>query len=169
MTQGYRLKNGLTPKMEHFAQMVARGEPKLIADCYETAYDAENMKRDSVYTSASELLANPKITSRIDEIRQALQRAKEITAESLVEELDEAREVAKERKSAAAMVGATMGKAKITGHVVDKQERTVRDERPQTGPSVGELLEQSKPSGQPVVPQPVDDKEQTGPTSSLTH
>ena len=41
---------------------------------------------------------------------------------SLTTELDEARKVAKETLNPAAMTGATMGKAKLHGLLVDKQE-----------------------------------------------
>jgi hypothetical protein len=46
----------------------------------------------------------------------------EITVASLCAELDEAKGLAAERGQAAAMVAATMGKAKLTGLIVDKHE-----------------------------------------------
>ncbi len=45
-----------------------------------------------------------------------------VTLESLTAELDEARKLAKEVANPAAMTGATMGKAKLHGLLVEKQE-----------------------------------------------
>jgi len=46
----------------------------------------------------------------------------DVTEESLLDELEEARISAAENKQSGAMVAATMGKAKLTGLVVDRKE-----------------------------------------------
>jgi len=45
-----------------------------------------------------------------------------ITIDNVIAELEEARQTAKQSGNASAMVSATMGKAKVLGLVVDKQE-----------------------------------------------
>ena len=45
-----------------------------------------------------------------------------ITLDKVVDELEEARQIAKQSGNASAMVSATLGKAKVLGLVVDKQE-----------------------------------------------
>ena len=45
-----------------------------------------------------------------------------ITIDNVIAELEEARQTAKQVGNASAMVSATMGKAKVLGLVVDKQE-----------------------------------------------
>jgi len=47
--------NDLTPKQEKFAQSVASGKSQ--ADAYRMAYNAENMKDETVWARASELMA----------------------------------------------------------------------------------------------------------------
>ena len=46
----------------------------------------------------------------------------QVTIDNVVDELEEARQIAKQSGNAAAMVSATLGKAKVLGLVVDKQE-----------------------------------------------
>lgn len=46
----------------------------------------------------------------------------EVTVDSLVEELDEARDLARRTEQPAAMTAATMGKARITGNIIERKE-----------------------------------------------
>jgi hypothetical protein len=46
----------------------------------------------------------------------------EVTIASLVDELEDARQLAVERGQASAAVAATMGKAKVTGQIIDRAE-----------------------------------------------
>lgn len=57
---------------------------------------------------------------------EALKRH-EITVDTLVGELEEARQVAKNTEVPSAMVAATMGKGKLLGLIVDKNEHTGKD------------------------------------------
>lgn len=61
----------LTPKQEKFAQCVADGMTQ--ADAYRTAFDVRPAtKPESVIRSASELMSDPNISSRVTELRQQL-------------------------------------------------------------------------------------------------
>lgn len=62
---------------------------------------------------------------RIDALRALHQKRHEITVDDLVKELEEARKLAFETDKAAAAVSATMGKAKLLGLVVEKQETNI--------------------------------------------
>ncbi len=104
---------GLTPKQEAFCQRYI--ETGNASEAYRLCYDAKAMKPETVNRSAKELLDNRKIAARLDELRAATQAAHGVTIASLLEELEEARRVAKGREQAAAMVQATMGKAKLAG------------------------------------------------------
>lgn len=57
----------LTAKQEAFAQGIADGLGQ--ADAYRMAYDAEGMKDESVYPQASKLMKNPKIATRVSELK----------------------------------------------------------------------------------------------------
>lgn len=58
----------LTSKQESFAQSVASGMTQ--ADAYRKAYDAENMKSESIFVNASKLMADAKISLRVAELRE---------------------------------------------------------------------------------------------------
>lgn len=58
----------LTAKQEAFAQGLANGLSQ--ADAYRAAYDAENMKDNSIYRKAHDLIENVKITARVAELKK---------------------------------------------------------------------------------------------------
>lgn len=60
----------LTPKQEKFAQCIADGMSQ--ADAYRTAFDAGNMKPETIYARASELMADSKVAGRVSELRERL-------------------------------------------------------------------------------------------------
>lgn len=110
---------GLTIKQENFC--LAYLETGNASEAYRLAYDAENMKPESVNRLAKAQLDNVKIASRIDELRKPIIKRHNVTVDSLIAELEEARQAAlsAETVQSAAAVGATMGKAKLCG--LDKQ------------------------------------------------
>lgn len=103
----------LTIKQETFCQKYI--ETGNASEAYRLSYDAEGMKPESVNRKAKELLDNVKIAARVDELRGEIQTAHGVTVSSLIAELEEARQVAKGREQGAAMVSATLGKAKLAG------------------------------------------------------
>lgn len=84
------------------------------------------MKPESINRKAKELLDNGKIAARVAELRATLEKTHSVTVASLIAELEEARMVGKGREQAAAMVAATMGKAKLAG--LDKDAGDDTDE-----------------------------------------
>ena len=107
----------LTIKQEKFCNLYI--ELGNASEAYRQSYNCEKMKPESVNIKAFELLNNGKITLRIDELRSELAERHDITKDTLITELEEARQIAKETAKAASMVSATMGKARILG--LDKQ------------------------------------------------
>lgn len=116
---------GLTPKQEAFCQRYL--ESGNASEAYRQCYSAEKAKPETINRSAKELLDNPKIAARLEELRGVALAAHGVTIASLVAELEEARQVAKARAQGAAMVQATMGKAKLAG--LDDGEK-VDDSKP---------------------------------------
>lgn len=110
----------LTPKQEAFCR--AYIETGNASEAYRRAYDAEGMKPETVNRKATELLANGTITARVAEFHAEVRESFDITLDALLRELEHARQVAKERGNASAMVTATMGKARLTG--LDKPAET---------------------------------------------
>lgn len=107
----------LTPKQEGFCKDYMKTGNA--SEAYRLNYDASKSKPDSINRLAKQLLDNVKIASRLDELRQDTIVKHNITIDSLLAELEEARQLAFETGKAAAAVAASMGKAKLVG--LDKQ------------------------------------------------
>lgn len=60
----------LTAKQEKFAQCIADGMSQ--ADAYRTAFDAGNMKAETIHKRASELMGNGEVTGRLSVLRERL-------------------------------------------------------------------------------------------------
>ena len=115
------MSTALTAKQEAFC--LAYVEKGNASEAYRLAYDVgENTKPETVWRKASALAADGKVSARVAELKGQAATLLMVTIESLTTELDEARKVAKETLNPAAMTGATMGKAKLHGLLVDKQE-----------------------------------------------
>lgn len=111
----------LTPKQEAFA--AAFIETSNASEAYRTAYDVgEDTKPESIWVNASKLLSDAKVAQRVAELQQEHRERHSVTVDSLTQELEEARLVATAEGQGAAMTSATMGKAKLHGLLVDKNE-----------------------------------------------
>ena len=121
----FRAVSNLTAKREAFC--LAYMESGNQSEAYRIAFDAENMKAETVHKRASELMANGEVKGRIAELQaQAAERAL-VTVQSLTQELEEARALALQEGQPSAAVSASMGKAKLHGLLVDKAELTGKD------------------------------------------
>lgn len=110
---------GLTIKQEAFCQ--AYIETGNASEAYRTAYAADKMKAEATHVNASKLLDNAKVALRVKELQGEIKQRHNVTVDSLLKELEEARRAAlgAETPQSSAAVAATMGKAKLTG--LDKQ------------------------------------------------
>lgn len=111
---------GLTEKNMAFARSVVLDvkRDKIMGDHYREIFGG-NMNRDSYSSCASRLWRSPVIMEYVEKLREEMRERFMVTVESLIAELEEARQVGIDTKSAAPMVAATMGKAKLCG--LDKQ------------------------------------------------
>lgn len=125
----------LTAKQEAFC--LAYLETGNASEAYRKAYNAENMKPETVNRKAKELLDHGKISARIEALQEEHRERHKITVDDLLAELEEARQVAlgQSNPQTSAAVAATMGKAKLLG--LDKQ-----------------ILEHSGPNGGPIPTMP---------------
>ena len=101
---------------EKFAQELAEGHSA--TEAYELAGYKPN------YGNCIRLKGNESIASRVSELQSAGAHRAEVTIASLVRELDEARTEAMRLGQSSAAVAATMGKAKITGQIIDRADLT---------------------------------------------
>ncbi|WP_407210401.1 terminase small subunit [Citrobacter portucalensis] len=109
----------LTIKQEAFCQ--AYIETGNASEAYRVSYAAENMKPETINRNAKSLLDNSKIAARVSELQGEIKIRHNVTVDSLIAELEEARQAAlgAETPQSSAAVAATLGKAKLTG--LDKQ------------------------------------------------
>lgn len=130
----------LTPKQEAFCQ--AYIETGNASEAYRTAYAADKMKPETINRNAKALLDNSKIATRVAELQGEIKQRHNVTVDSLIAELEEARKAAlgAETPQSSAAVAATMGKAKLVG--LDKQivDHTSSDGSMTPKPTVIQLL-----------------------------
>ena len=107
------MNDKLTIKQENFC--LAYIETGNASEAYRQAYRCGRMKPETVNKNAFKLTECTKITTRLAVLREAVAEKHNVTVDSLIIELEEARDIAKNSGSAMAMVQATMGKAKICG------------------------------------------------------
>jgi len=111
---------GLTPKQEKFAQLyVELGDA---SEAYRRSYDTSKMKPASVNRTAKAQVDNVKIAARIATLKESHAKRHAVTVDTLVAELEEARQIALGVPAPSAAVAATMGKAKLLG--LDQQRDT---------------------------------------------
>ena len=121
-------KRRFTDKMELFC--LAYVETGNASEAYRRSYNTANMADKTAQREGYNLLQNLLIQGRIEELRNKVMERHEITVDTLLAELEEARLLGKETGKASAMVTASMGKAKLLG--LDKQivELTGKDGAP---------------------------------------
>lgn len=108
----------LNVRQEAFCRGLIEGLPASRAYS-QAGYDARN---NAAEVNASRLLRNAKVTKRLIELQRDAAHKAAVTAETVAAELDAAYKLAFENGQAAACVAASMGKAKLFGLIVDRQE-----------------------------------------------
>lgn len=107
---------------ERVAQELAKGA------CDFDAYRAAGYKGGR--PAASQICNRVDIRARVAEIQGRAAKRAEVTVADIAKQLDEDREFAKVKGQAAAMVSASLGKAKVLGLIVERQEHTGRNGGP---------------------------------------
>lgn len=119
----------LTLKQEAFCRAYIENGGNA-SEAYRSAYNAGKTKPEAIHANASKLLKNTKVALRIEALQRKHAERHDITVDDLVNELEEARTLAKEVGQPGAAVSATMGKAKLLGHIVEKSEVTGKNGKP---------------------------------------
>ena len=112
----------MTPKQEQFARLYV--ETGNASEAYRQAYNADNMKPETVTNEAYKLLQDPDISAMVDDLKAEARQRHAVTVGDLLSELEQARAaaLAAPTPQSSAAVSATMGKAKMLGLMVDKAE-----------------------------------------------
>ena len=127
----------LTPKQQHFCRAVAAG--CTMSDAYREAYSTSRMKPASIHREATRLMSNPMITTRIEVLNRAKDRAfiaSAVSDRELV--LTQLREIAAHAKGTPAehatlracdLLGKTVGLYKdVVETVVQRSPEEIRTE-----------------------------------------
>jgi phage terminase small subunit len=113
--KGRSQNHALTLKQENFC--LAYIETGNASEAYRRAYECGKMKPESINRLAKANLDNIKIASRIAELKKPIQERHNITIDSLIAELEEARSIGLKANTpqASAAIKATLGKAQLLG------------------------------------------------------
>lgn len=113
----------LTAKKEAFARAVASGMNQ--SDAYRAAYKVRpDTKPESVNQSASRIMADVNVMSRVAELRAPAAKKAQITLESHLEDLLMLRDRALEEKQYSAAITAEVARGKASGVHVERSEVT---------------------------------------------
>ncbi len=113
----------MTPKQADFVRLYF--ELGNASEAYKRAYNS-HAKPNTLHRKANDLLKHPVIKKEVQTMQAQARERNQVTIDKVVDELEEARQIAKQSGNAAAMVSATLGKAKVLGLVVDKQETNTK-------------------------------------------
>ena len=113
----------MTPKQADFVRWYF--ELGNASEAYKRAYNS-HAKPNTLHRKANDLLKHPVIKAEVQTMQAQARERNQVTIDKVVDELEEARQVAKQSGNASAMVSATLGKAKVLGLVVDKQETNTK-------------------------------------------
>ena len=115
----------LTPKRENFC--LAYIETGNASEAYRRAYNAGNMKPETINKRASELLANGEVKGRLNELRGPAVSGAQMTLEGHLADLKSIRDKALAAENFSAAVAAETSRGKAAGLYVDRLKLT--DER----------------------------------------
>lgn len=112
----------LTAKQEAFC--LAYLETGNASEAYRQAYNAERMKPETVNRTAKELLDNPKITARLNELRAPVVERAQYTLEQHLERLRMLSEAAEQANQFSAAIAAETNRGKAAGFYTEKHEHS---------------------------------------------
>lgn len=111
----------LTAKQKKFAKLAV--ELGNWTEAYVQAYDVvAGSKRTTAQSDAKDLAKRPNVRREMVRLTELLQKRHDVNVDSLTDELNEAQQLAMNEAMPSAAIQATMGKAKLHGLLIDKQE-----------------------------------------------
>lgn len=117
MANTNQLMNELTVKQTDFCLFYI--ETGNASEAYRLAYDAENMKPETVNRRAFDLMENGKIKAMIEALQAEHRKEHNITVSDILNKLEDIYSEAMKKGNLSSAVSAVMGQAKVLGF--DKQ------------------------------------------------
>jgi len=133
----------LNPRQQKFVQAILEGKTQL--EAYRAAGYSSAMKSDeSVRKLAGRMMKSARTVRALADARAASIERLSLTADDIVDQLMEARDIALscEPRQVGAAVAASMGAAKILGHIVERREVDVTHHKPGISGQLVELSEE---------------------------
>jgi phage terminase small subunit len=112
----------LTPKQAAFAR--AYVETGNASEAYRRSYDVTDASADWIRVNASQLLSDTNVALTVISMQDEARERTIVTVESITRELEEVRQAAFAAADYAPANTSIMGKAKVNGLLVDKNEHT---------------------------------------------
>ena len=113
----------LSTKEQKFVDEIIAGEGD--AEAYRRSYTCDTWNNANIRKAAFVVRHRPRVSKAIEDARGKASNQADITVQTLLDELDEARLVAAAEKQGSAMTAATMGKARLLG--LDKKIVVLED------------------------------------------
>jgi hypothetical protein len=113
MAAAVNKRTGLTVKQDKFCRAMLTAKTQGAA--YRRAYDAANMSAGAVDTEACLLMQNPKVSQRIETLRERIAAANDCTLATIVSEIDALQRSALREGQFTPALNAILQKAKFLG------------------------------------------------------
>lgn len=110
----------LSPKRERFCQEFVKCDNG--SEAYRAAYNTENYKPESIWTNASNLLANAKVKQRVAELKAEIAERTMVTLVQLNSRNEEIWAIAKNDEDLLAMQKNVESAAKLNGLIIDRSK-----------------------------------------------
>jgi len=118
-------KQALTIKQEAFCCEMVRGSNATASDAFRVAYKPTKATKKTINEMAAKLMRNPKIITRIEELRAPVVEKVRYDLEWCLGRQDDAVHLAEATGNASAMSGAVREIGKLSGLYIDKIDATV--------------------------------------------
>ena len=132
----------LNPRQQKFVQAIVEGKTQL--EAYKAAgYSYAKMSDENARRQAVKYMRTPRIAQALADARAAAIERISLSADDIVEQLMEARAIALscEPRQVGAAVAASMGAAKILGHIVEHRQVDITHHKPGISGQLVELSE----------------------------
>lgn len=116
----------LTPQQELFCQKYLECK-RNASEAYRQSYNCINSSQQTIWNESHVLMSNPYVTRRISQLFDIQAERLNVTMESLADEYEDIRVLAKKAGDYSPAISAITGKAKLFGLITDKSEIAGKD------------------------------------------
>lgn len=130
----------LSEMRERFAIEIVSGKNQ--TEAYKAVYSTANMKPETIWSNASRVANDSKVMARIEQLREPIIRAAQVSLDTHLVDLMKLRNAAAGNKQFGAAINAEMARGKVAGLYVDKVEANLNHSN--KGPVLELILERDE-------------------------